>query len=1037
MKTVFGKVLLCTVFSISPFSTHLLCASECNEKSVTALANVQEQSIQFAGTVVNEHGEPLVGVSVRVTNRPSVGTITGLDGEFSLRLEKGDTVELSYVGYVSQVMTVKTEKHLKITLKEDSQLLDDVVVTALGIKRDEKALSYNVQRIKGEQLTQVKDANFVNSLTGKIAGVNIQSGAAGAGSATKVIMRGSKSISGSNNVLYVVDGMPVGNKTKATSGDAFEATGGGGGEGISDFNPEDIESISALTGPSAAALYGAAAANGVILITTKKGKEGKFSMTLSSSAEISRPFVTPRFQNRYGHAEGDERSWGNLLDKPTDFSPLDFFKTGTLFTTAATASMGNARNQTYVSFASTNSKGIVPTSGVYKYNFTGRNTANFLDDKLHWDMSASFVIQGHQNMFSQGGYGNPLLPLYLFPRGDNFEDIKVFEHYNPIRNISEQYWPYGGKIGNITSENPYWIVNRELYQSHRKRYMFFTSLAYDVTSWLNIAGRCRIDNTYSKDTKKLYASTTETLSQGTKGTYGNNQEEFRQTYADVMVNVNKSFGSYFQDGTELPLFHLTANVGASYEDYLTTGVSVGGRLNLIPNLFSAPNLVTNQQGAGESYQHTRNIAAFASMELGFKNYLYLTLTGRNDWPSQLVNSREPSVFYPSVGLSGVLSQMLRMPSFIDYLKLRGSYTEVESPISFTGLTPGTVTYKIEGGTLKPISIYPFPDFKAERTKSFEVGLNFKGFGNRLHLDATFYHSNTYNQTFLADLPETSGYTGFYVQTGNVRNRGVELSLGYEDQFLKQKKNKLSVSSYVTFTKNENKILNLVDKYENPVTGEPVALDKLSNNIRKNGSMGDIVVKGVLKRDENNRLIPTKDGSRFEIDDKQRILMGNSDPDFTMGWRNDFRYGPVSLGALIYARFGGIVQSATQSYLNAYGVSEESAQARDRGGVEVGGHMYDARMYYETIHEQMAYYTYDATNIRLQELVLSYHLDGKYLKNWVKGVTFSLFGKNLIMFYNRAPYDPEIAANTKSFRYTSEFFMVPSLRSVGASIKINL
>lgn len=991
---------------------------------------------QVTGVVKDEKGEELIGVNVSVKGS-STGTVTNIDGRFSLQAAKGEVVQFSYVGYMPTQITLGDATALTVVLKEDAKTLDEVVVTALGIKRAEKALSYNVQKIGNEALTTVKDANFMNSLNGKVAGVNIQRSAAGMGGATKVVMRGSKSIAGNNNVLYVVDGMPIGNQTSASDGGTFSAAGSGGGEGIADFNPEDIESISVLTGPSAAALYGAAAANGVVLINTKKGKEGKLQLNVSTSLELMEPFIKPRFQNTYGHLKGEEVSWGEKLPTPTSFDPMDFFKTGTNFTTAVNASMGTEKNQTFLSFASTDARGILPTNGYYRYNFSVRNTAKFLNDKMHADFSANYVIQGHQNMFSQGGYGNPLLPLYLFPRGDNFDDIKVFEHYNPLRNISEQYWPYGGKIGNLVSENPYWIINRERYSAEKNRYMLFGSLQYDITSWLNVAGRVRVDNTYTTTEKKMYASTTETLSPGTKGSYGRNQEVFKQTYADVMINLNKGFGKYMLDGVETELFHLTANLGASYEDYKTEGIGIGGRLNLIPNLFSAPNFVQNQQGAGQSLKHTRNIAVFGSAELAFRNYLYLTVTGRNDWPSQLVNSHQESVFYPSVGLSGVISQMTTLPRFIDYLKVRGSYTEVGSPISFTGITPGTITYEIKGGSLIPISDLPYPNFKAEKTRSWEFGLNAKFWKNRISLDLTLYHSNTYNQTFRAPLPESSGYTHFYLQAGNVRNRGIEMALGYTDSYFRNSKNKIDFSSNVTFTRNTNKILNLKDEYENPVTGETIALKKISNDIRKNGSMGDITAKGILARGEDGKLRPNKDGSRYEIDNSQLILLGNSDPDFSIGWRNDFKWRNLSLGFLVNGRFGGIVQSNTQSFLNTYGVSEESAKARDRGGVMVDGVMYDARKYYESIDGLMTYYTYDATNIRLQEASLGYTIDGKLLGNIVKNMTVSLIGRNLIMFYNKAPYDPEMSANTKSFKYTSEFFMMPSLRSVGFSVKIQL
>lgn len=371
----------------------------------------------IAGKVCDANGEPLIGVNVSVRGS-STGTVTNLDGEFSLQAAKGEVVEFSYIGYTPNYQTVTGTNTFAIVMQEDARALDEVVVTALGIKRAEKALSYNVQKIKSEDITGVKDANFVNSLNGKVAGVTINSSASGPGGATRVIMRGAKSIVGNNNVLYVIDGMPIGNPSKGEV--QGEYSGPSNGEGISDFNPDDIESISVLTGPSAAALYGSSAANGVILINTKKGQEGKLKVSVSNNTEFSSAYIMPEFQNQYGNKPSSYKSWGEKLDTPSTFNPKDFFQSGLNVMNSINLSTGTKSNQTFLSAATTNSKGVIPNNEYYRYNFTLRNTSTMLNDKLHLDLSASYVLQGNQNMLSQGRYFNPLLPLYLFPRGEDF-----------------------------------------------------------------------------------------------------------------------------------------------------------------------------------------------------------------------------------------------------------------------------------------------------------------------------------------------------------------------------------------------------------------------------------------------------------------------------------------------------------------------------------------------------------------------------------------------------------------------------------------
>ena len=979
------------------------------------------KTIVVKGKVVDKGGEAVIGANILVKGT-STGAVTDLDGNYTLSVSPNATLVFSYIGMKSQSVAVNNRKQIDVTLEDEAKAIDAVVVTALGIKRSQKALSYNVQEMKSDALTTVKDANFMNALNGKVAGVNINASSSGVGGATKVVMRGAKSIAGDNNVLYVVDGVPIGNDNRSSGGRYGRPEGG---ESISDLNPEDIESLSVLTGPSAAALYGASAANGVIIINTKKGKEGKTRLNFSTGLDFFTPFVTPQFQNTYGNEAGSFRSWGAKLATPSSYNPVDFFQTGTNLTNSLTLSTGNKDNQTFVSVGTTNAQGIIPSNGYYRYNFSGRNTANFLDNKLHLDLSASYILQGDQNMFSEGGYYNPLTSLYLFPRGEDASLMKAYEAYNPARRIAEQNWPHLVQREGFFTENPYWIVNREMFTSQKKRYMLTANVKYDILKWLNVAGRIRIDNANTTVEQKLYASTTRLLAGSEKGSYTNSNDNFNQTYADFIVNVDKPFGDNL---------HLTANVGTSYEDRHKTGNTMGGRLFHIPNLFSANNYDPSNSAPGQIYSHTRNIAVFGSAELAYKRMLYLTVTGRNDWASQLVNSVEPSIFYPSVGLSGIISEMVKLPSFMNYLKVRASYTEVGSPITQVGITPGTVTYPLSPAKgVTPLSTYPFPDFKAERTHSYEVGVNSRWFGGKVNLDVTLYRSNTVNQTFLSSLPPSSGYSGFYVQAGNVQNTGVELALGFEDTF-----GKVNWSSNLTYTRNVNLIKELVRDYLNPVTGQRFSKNDLEISgayLREGDQIGDIYVEGILAKGEDGKLIEGKSGL-YEIDRSQRIKIGSSNPDFTLGWSNTLNYKNFSLSFLLNGRFGGIVNSGTQAVLDAYGVSKRSGDARDAGGVLYQGERYDAQKFYQTIGGEglMAYYTYDATNVRLQELSLGYSLPKNLLFWGVKGLKVALTGRNLLMIYNKAPFDPQVTASTGTYTGT-EFFMVPSQRTLGFNVKV--
>ncbi len=985
----------------------------------------QNGNHKVTGRVVDPAGEPLIGATIMVEGTKD-GTVTDIDGNFTINTTSKAKLVISYVGYTAQTILVGDKTTIDVTLKEVANTMNEVVVTALGIKRAEKALSYNVQSVGSNELTRNKDANFVNSLNGKVAGVNISKSASGVGGATRVIMRGAKSIEGDNNVLYVIDGIPIFNFSGGRDS-GIMGEGRVSSEGIADLNPEDIESISVLAGPSAAALYGSNAANGAILITTKKGKEGRVDISFSSSADFSSPLLMPEFQNTYGNKLGSYESWGEKLATPSSYDPKkDFFRTGTNFINALTLNMGNEFNQTFASVATTNSRGIVPNNTYDRYNFTIRNTTRMFKNKVQLDLGASYIKQKDNNMVSQGEYWNPIVAAYLFPRGESFEGIKTFERYDNVRNFPTQYWPISDS--RFANQNPYWTAYRNLAPDDKDRFMFNAGLTYNIFDWLSVAGRIRLDKTFITSERKIYASSFNYFAKE-NGAYDYYDYKDHQTYIDAIANINKTFGK----------FSLAANVGYSYSDYASLTRGYGGNLVLVPNKFSLNNINPSdskiREAGGDS--KVRNVAAFASAELGWRSMVYLTLTGRNDWNSRLVNSSEESFFYPSVGLSGIISEMTKLPSFISYLKVRGSYTEVGSPVSRSGMTPGTITTPIVGGSLKSTDIYPFTDYKAERTKSYEFGLTAR-FWKKLSFDFTWYKSNTYNQTFIGELPESSGYKAVYLQAGNVENRGVEMALGYNDNF-----GGLQWNSSLVYSKNVNEIKEMVKDYHHPLSPKPINIPEVSKDngrvlLKVGGSINDIYARKVLAKD-NQGFVNVSPSGGMNLETVEPIYLGKTTPDFTMGWNNNFTYKNFGLSFLINARVGGIVTSSTQALLDRFGVSKASADARDAGGVMIPNQgLYDAKKYYTLVatgeNDLAGYYTYSATNVRLQELTLSYKFNSKLFNNVIKDLTLSFVATNPWMIYCKAPFDPELTASTGTYGQGNDYFMQPSLKSYGFSVK---
>lgn len=1011
------------------------------------------QPVTVTGKVVDASGMPVIGAAV-IVKGTTIGTSTGVDGDFSLQVPppSADAVlEINYLGYEPIAQTVGSRTNITFTLRESAVDVDAVVVTALGIKRSEKALSYNVQQVNSEDIVANKDVNFINSLSGKVAGVTINSSSGGVGSASRVVMRGQKSISQTSNALYVIDGVPM--FTTARDG-GTEFASQGTTDPIADINPEDIESMSVLNGAAAAALYGSDAANGAIVVTTKRGKAGYTSVTVSSNTEVMSPFVLPEFQNRYGtgdlnSSEGSiVRSWGNRLNSSNymGYSPRDdYFQTGVTGTESVSLSTGTEKNQTYFSAAAVNSRGVIPNNGYDRYNFTFRNTTSFLGDKLKLDVGASYVMQKDRNMTNQGTYNNPLVGAYVYPRGNDWADIEMYERYDPARRLYTQYWPVGD--AGMTMQNPYWINYRNLRENNKDRYMLNAALSYDVLDWLNVSGRIRVDNSSNDYTEKFYASTFTQLTEGSKnGLYGITKTKDKQVYGDVLVNINKTFGEDWS---------LQANAGASISDMRYDAMKVRGPIPdgeitdekpLLANVFNVQNLSNTsktkrlQEGWREQTQ-----SIFASVEIGFKNTYFLTLTGRNDWPSQLAgeHSVKSSFFYPSVGASVVLSQLIpEMPKNLSYVKLRASYASVGVAFERYLANP-RYSWNESGLNWSTQTRFPIYNLKPERTKSFEVGLTMR-FLRHFNLDFTYYNTKTQDQTFEPNISTGSGSSKLTIQSGNVRNRGFEVALGYSNTW-----GRFSWDSNYTLSANKNKILSLADDVVNPETGEHFSVDQLDMGglgdarfiLREGGTLGDFYSRIDLKRDSNGAVYINEKGEIAKepvTDVANYIKLGSVLPDANMAWRNDFRWRNFNFGFMVSARLGGVVFSRTQSMLDYYGVSEATAAARDAGGVMINGNdLVDANKWYTAIgggNSVPQYYTYSATNVRLQEASIGYTIPKKTLGD-ICEITLSLVGRNLWMIYNKAPFDPETIATTGNYYQGVDYFMSPSMRNIGFNLRV--
>lgn len=984
------------------------------------------QNIRITGKVTDSENQGLASVSVKVAGT-SVGTSTDANGNYAINAAPNSTLQFSFVGFKSQSVQVNNRTSVDMQLADDAQALSDVVVTALGIERSAKSLSYATTNVSAEDLNEVKGPSVLNSLAGKAAGVFVTQGSGGPGSSPRIVLRGNKSISGGNSPLYVVDGIPVG--------------------GFADYNAEDIESLQVLQGASAAALYGSQAANGVILITTKKGQFGATSVNFSSTATFDRPMSLPELQTTYGQGlkgvanpEVND-SWGPKITNGSDSHIKDFFRTGQNYINSISVSSGTEKSRVYMSYSNTDAKAMIPNYDFQRNNFTVRGSVKILEDKVTLDGGINFIKSNTQNQNESSWYNSPMFGLYLFPMGDDMSKYSPNGGgiWSEARNMYIQNWPYI-KNEHSSNQNPYWITNRLQNDQIRDRTNFFGSAKWDITDWLNVSGRTTL-NKYGGDSEYRYAATSDPTSIGANGAYTKNVTSGEELYSDVMISSKKPINDDVS---------LNVVVGARNTVSQNTGFyngTDGARTTLTyPNYFSVYGLAGNFVKT-ESKTKTISRAIFGTATMGYKETLYVDGSVANEWSSTV----DKSFFYPSIGLSYILTETIGTSDVLSFVKLRATYAEVGNALPF-GASERSPNYSLStDGSVNGRDNLPFfsgtdtISLNPERTRSFEFGTEMRFFDNKLGVNVTYYKGTTRDQVFTITAPSGSGATNFWINGGTIENSGLEASVSYNARF-----GELQWTPSVNFSANKNKIIELSDL----LSTDRFVLssgNRLTNLFllrpgsellgdRKFGAYHDLFGKTYQYDESGNQLFDAVSGLPVlsKTDDQ---YLGNANPDFLINLNNNFKYKNFSLSFLLDGRFGGLVSSSTEQWLDYKGLSKRSGEARDNGGVVLNGKTIDAETYYGFISAKADYgaagleYTYKSTNVRLREVALGYTLPA--FSNTFKNVNLSLVARNLFFLYKKAPFDPELALSTENGGQGFESFQIPSARSIGLTLRVGL
>ena len=1015
------------------FICFALMTSFCLIAPATALRSyAQEGGGSTLEGLIKDDSGPLLGATVIVKNTTR-GTTTDMDGKFRLEgLQPGDVLQVTYVGYDPYEVTYTGQTTLDILMTTTANQLNAVVVTAMGIERQSKTLSYAAETVGGDDVADIKSVNMINALQGKAAGLQITPNSTGAGGSSKILFRGNKSINGSNQPLVVVDGVPLMMNITSDQVDSNWGAQRDGGDAMSTINPDDIASISLLKGASAAALYGAVAANGAIMITTKSAMAGRLAVNVSSNTTIDTPLSLPEFQNTYG-ANG-QYSWGDkLASKAPDYAEK-FFRTGWPTNNSISINGGAEDLRAYFSYGNVTSGGITPENDYSQHTLNAKVGFDLFNDHIKVDFNAKYVNQHISNQPAGGFVFNPLVGTYTFPRGGDWNGYKSnFETYNGELNANVQNWV---TTTDETNSNPYWLLNRERPVVERNRYEFGGSIKYQIIDGLSLTGRMRYERADEHYVRNHYAS-----SYGNKYTYGkmdDNRYFSEQLYADLLAQYNHTWDDFSLNATLGTSMMQTRsnNVSLLYEQSKFVAPGNGGAY--YPNIFNPSNFYMN--GTTMGLERKRLNSVFGAVTFGFKEALFLDVTARNDWSSALAYTDGYSFFYPSVGASLLLNRFVDMGRNIDLFKFRGSYSIVGNDVPVYKTNP-RYTYGDQGAINPPESV-PFRTLKPEKTHSFEVGFDGEFFQHRLHVNATYYKTNTKNQYFEVTLPWESGYKSQFVNAGNVQNQGFELTAGWFQDF----GNEFTWSTDLNLSYNDNKIIELFDGIQDGVTVSNLGGAKVI--LYEGGQYGDLYVR-TLKRDESGKLVTeTPEGADYQIpvnggeQNSDLKYMGNMNSKWNMGWNNTFRYKDLTLSMLIDFRIGGKVVSMTEATLDGYGVSERTGRARDRGYVMREGIKFsNVKAYYDVVGAtsfnsvyNVEDYVYDATNVRMREISLGYTFRNLFGQS--KNLTLAFIARNLFFFYKDAPMDPDVSMGTGNGLQGFDVFNLPTTRSFGLNVKLN-
>lgn len=994
------------------------------------IANVvSAQTRQLSGTIADASKNGIPGATIKVKGK-NVQTLTNGDGKFTLAIPGGNIIlQISSVGFATKEVPVSaTDNDISVALATSATDMTEVVVTALGIKREKKALTYAAQTVGGDDIRKAANINFMEALSGKAAGVNITTSSSGAGGSTKVVLRGNRSLVGLSEPLYVLDGIPMVNNKGGQPG---SYGGNDQGDGLSTINPADIESMTILRGANASILYGSQGANGVVLVNTKKGKPGKAVIGLSSSTIVDQISGLPKFQYDYGAQGSSVYNWSTTKGNYQKGYIKDFFQTGINTTNSVSVSGGSEKTAVYFSYANVSAKGVMPTNTYLRNNVTFNQSTKLFNDRLTVSSNVMFASEISRNRPGAGYYDNPLTGLYLFARQLDFDSYKNnYQVFDSARNLYKMNWYSTEEKQN----NPYWLINKNTKLAKTNRVIANAKASYDFTDHLKFEARANIDYA-NKLFDNRYAAGGNSVSVSSNGAWNYSKYTDQSLYTDGILSYNNKINN----------ISIAALVGASYQKMnFSDGMNVsnGGATYTLqyPNVFTFANM-PYQVVFNKTLSTVLKQGIFANATIGYKDMVFVDVAGRNDWASTLALTGNESYFYPAVGITAIVSEMVNLPTAISFLKLRASHTQIGNEVPFNVVNPlnfisgaGDPISGIGGITYN--SQVPFKDLKPEKVASTEYGAEMRFLKNRLGFEFTYYNSVSTNQFLTVPAPSGSGYTIKYINAGKITNKGFELVLNAEPisthNFL--------WSSTVNLSQNRNKIVELVsDNPDYQVGGDD---EGFASIIKAGGSFNDVWIYKFNRNDAgqiilDDKGVPTKAAKQVKV--------GNVNPDFLLGWNNSFSYKNFSLSVLVNGKFGGVAFSKTEAFLDSYGVSQRSADARASSTIPIDAIQgnnkvtsIDPVVYYSSIGDRnkiMEPYVFSRTNIRLAQFVLGYSLPIKRPDGVIKDASVSLIGRNLFFFYKKAPYDPEQAMSTGNAMQSNDVFSVPPTRSYGINLKV--